>query len=92
MANLKEDIVYEGIELTVYFDYLPFKPGNIDGPWEYCYPDDPEEIGICQILHAGDEITGLISTDAWNAIYDLIVIRMNDKQADKGEPNETNLD
>jgi hypothetical protein len=88
LNNMKEDIVYKGIELTVYFDYTPFVPGKLDGPWGDCYPDDPEQVGIRQILHAGDEITDIISTDAWNAIYDLVAIRMNDK----GAPDETELD
>jgi hypothetical protein len=89
---MKEDVVYKGLELTVYFDYMPFVPGRTDGLWEDCYPDEHEEIGIRQIIHAGDEITDIISTDAWNGIHDILLMRMHDKQADKGNPYETKLD
>ena len=81
---MKEDVVYKGLELTVYFDYKLFVPGRLDGPWEDCYPDDHEELDIRQILHEGHEITTIIGTEAWNNIHDILIIRMHDQQAYKG--------
>ena len=32
--------VIKGVELELEFNYTPGKPGKLDGPWEYCYPDE----------------------------------------------------
>lgn len=51
----------EQYELTVKItDYSPGRPGRFSGPWEDCYPDEPEEVEF-------EVVSGLVYDEEGNA-------------------------
>lgn len=43
-------------DLEVEYDYDPGRPGRTWGPPENCYPDEPAEVCITAVKHAGCDL------------------------------------
>ena len=41
------------IEVDVEFDYTPGDPGQLYGPPEDCWPPEPAEVEICDVIYDG---------------------------------------
>ena len=58
-----ETIRWNGADIEVHFTYYPARPGRISGPPEDCYPDEPSEFEIEQIVYNSVNVTNLFSDD-----------------------------
>ena len=58
-----ETIRWNGADIDVHFTYYPARPGRISGPPEDCYPDEPSELEIEQIVYNSVNVTNLFSDD-----------------------------
>jgi len=52
---------YHGTDLDVEGYYTPGEPGKVTGPWEDCYPEEPSEFEVEDILIEGGSIYDLLS-------------------------------
>jgi hypothetical protein len=59
----------------VEFEFTPGRPGRYSGPPEACYPDEPAEVVICQVLVNGTMVSVEVFSDEqierwWQQILD----------------------
>lgn len=64
------------LEVDIDFDYLPERHGKYDGPPEFCYPSEPEELDIYSVRIAGTEVP----LDK-NWLHDQIIDQVRDEYA-----------
>jgi len=49
------------IEVDVEFDYTPGDPGQLYGPPENCWPPEPAEVEICDVIYIGISVIERLS-------------------------------
>jgi len=54
------DITYDGIEITVKGDFIPYKEGKTQGDPESCYPSEGGYVEGYEILVGGYDITDIL--------------------------------
>ena len=68
--NITTELEVAGVAVDVVIDcdYTPASPGKYSGPWEDCYPAEPEEIIVNSIVSLRENV-GLTSLLAIDKIY-----------------------
>ena len=67
-----ETIRWNGADIEVHFTYYPARPGRISGPPEDCYPDEPSEFEIEQIVYNSVDVTSLFSDEDCAVMMEII--------------------
>lgn len=71
MSQIIVDVTYNYTVFSVQGDFVPYTPAKINGPIESCHPEEGGYIEDALVFHWGDDITEVLSDEAYKDICDL---------------------